>query len=174
MHIMDAGPTQEVTPPCSNVQNSPLLKGREQAVPIPSPLAPLKRLHCSQKSEASKWANGSYEACRWGRGWGGGCWVIAKNHMEERQPDTEHLCVTRSLLLELCLSLTARYEKLQNMTQKKHTLLSTDLTIQGHVNFHIWCCLSIWKKDLLLLLFEALLKSANQSGQLDAAPGNSL
>lgn len=29
--MIDAGPTQEMTPPCSDVQNSPLLKEREGA-----------------------------------------------------------------------------------------------------------------------------------------------
>lgn len=81
IHMTDAGPTQEVTPPCSPVQNSPLpsLQGRKRHGASgerlhgrgPRSLSicpPLKRLHCSWESQAREGAKESYEACRRGRG----------------------------------------------------------------------------------------------------------
>lgn len=78
--MMNAGPTQEVTPPSSNVQKSPGAVGK-RASPTASPFAPLKRPHCSQSEVKKRELNGSYEAPWRGRETGVGvlevCWVGA-------------------------------------------------------------------------------------------------
>ena len=64
-------------PFCCKGERGSCWRAASQPRPIASPSAPLKRLHCSQQSEAREWAKESYEARRWGRGWGGGRWARA-------------------------------------------------------------------------------------------------
>lgn len=89
--------------------------------------------------------------------------------MEEREPDTEHLCATRSLLLESCLSFTAMYEK----TPKY------DLTVKGLNGLNdLWpygpmyrvCCCHTLKKGVGFYFFKHYLNGPVRVGSCTLPP----
>lgn len=127
---MNAGPTQEVTPPSSNVQKSPRAAGK-RAGPTASPFAPLKRLHCSQKSEVKK------KRAKWelwsslvGQRLGWGCWrcvgLVPKTTRRTRS-QTQHLCEFGLGLTQHGTNSAPRCQR----AQRSQRFLSVRL---------IWCC----------------------------------
>ena len=82
------GPPRKWLHPAAMYRIPPCWRKESEPQPIASPFAPLKRLHCSQKSEARECAKGSYEARRWGRGWP--WWVLGRCLKPHRGEGARH------------------------------------------------------------------------------------